>query len=189
MVAIVLVVFAFGAAYLVFSRAEARDPLDDRMPDTRTNAAMFERENHTAQNHMFSITERKPGLIRKFTSRLVFWVIGELTVRQFRPGFLGEIGSIHFARWVTPPGSPDLLFLSNYDGSWESYLEDFITKAHLGLTGVWSNTVFFPRSENLVGKGATDGELQALRPTEHGPVALLVRCLPEPHHPDHTHQR
>ena len=38
------------------------------------------------------------------------------------------------------PRTSDLLFLSNYGGSWESYLEDFITKAHTGLTGVWSNT-------------------------------------------------
>ncbi len=156
--AALLVVLALGVSYLIFRRAEAQDPLDDRMAENRTNAAMFERENHGAQNHMISVTERKPGLIRKFTSRLMFWVIGELGVRQFRPGHLGNIGSIHFARWVTPPGSPDLIFLSNYDGSWESYLEDFITKAHLGLTGVWSNTIFFPRSENLVQKGATDGE-------------------------------
>jgi hypothetical protein len=71
---------------------------------------------------------------------------------------LSDIGTIHFARWVTVPGSRDLLFLSNYDASWESYLEDFITRAHTGLTGVWSNSIGFPRSENLVQKGATDGE-------------------------------
>ena len=52
----------------------------------------------------------------------------------------------------------DLLFLSNYGGSWESYLEDFITKAHTGLTGIWSNTVGFPRTTNLFQDGATDGE-------------------------------
>ncbi len=59
---------------------------------------------------------------------------------------------------MTSPGTPDLILLSNYDGRWEGYLEDSITKAHTGLTGVWSNSLFFPRTENLVNKGATDGE-------------------------------
>ena len=147
-----------AVGYLVFRRAEVRDPVEDRMPDTRTNAEMYARENHFAQNHMISITERKPGLVRQFTSRLIFWAIGVFAGRLYPAGFLGQIGSIHFARWVTAPGTPDLVFLSNYDGGWEGYLEDFITKANQGLTGVWSNTVGFPRSENLINKGATDGE-------------------------------
>jgi deferrochelatase/peroxidase EfeB len=59
---------------------------------------------------------------------------------------------------VTVPGTRDVVFFSNYDSSWESYLEDFITQAHAGLTGVWSNSIGFPRSRNLVQQGATDGE-------------------------------
>jgi Dyp-type peroxidase family len=50
------------------------------------------------------------------------------------------------------------LFFSNYGGSWESYLEDFITKAHAGLTAVWSNTIGFPRTRFLFLQGATDGD-------------------------------
>lgn len=157
-IAVVVLVLALGAVYLVFRRGEDRDPLDENAPDRSTNAAMFERENHYAQNHMISVTQRKPGLIRAFTARLAFWVVGEAATHFYRPGFLSDIGSIHFARWVTPPKSPDLIFLSNYGGSWESYLEDFITRAHAGLTGIWSNSIGFPRSENLFQKGATDGE-------------------------------
>ena len=51
-----------------------------------------------------------------------------------------------------------MLFFSNYGGSWESYLEDFITLAHGGLTGVWSNTEGFPRTKNLIQDGATDSD-------------------------------
>ena len=76
----------------------------------------------------------------------------------YRPGWLGTLGTIHFARWVRVPGTRDLIFLSNYGGSFESYLEDFITKAHIGLTGVWSNTEGFPRAANLIQQGATDGD-------------------------------
>ena len=51
-----------------------------------------------------------------------------------------------------------MLFFSNYDSSWESYLGDFIDKASVGLTGVWSNTVLFPRTRWLFLDGATDEE-------------------------------
>ena len=50
------------------------------------------------------------------------------------------------------------MFLSNYSGSWGSYLEDFIAKASDGLTGVWSNTDGFPKTRWLFLKGARDGD-------------------------------
>jgi len=71
-------------------------------------------------------------------------------------GTLGGIPTIHFARWVVLDGGRRLLFFSNFDGSWENYLGDFIDKAAPGLTAVWSNTVGCPRSEKLVGGGARD---------------------------------
>jgi deferrochelatase/peroxidase EfeB len=153
----IILIFA-GVVYNLLRKAEANDALEERAPERATLAAIFERENHGAQNHMISVTQRKPGFVRWFTSRLVFWVVGEFAANFYHPGFLSDIGTIHFARWVTAPGSPDILFFSNYDGSWESYLEDFITRAHTGLTAIWSNSMGFPRSNNLFQDGATDGE-------------------------------
>jgi deferrochelatase/peroxidase EfeB len=150
-------VFA-AAAYALLRRAESGDWLDERVADRATNAAMFARENMLAQNHMISVTQRKPQLVRRFTQRLAFCFVAVGATKYFQPGFLSGIGTIHFARWVTPLGSPDLIFLSNYDSSWESYLEDFITRAHNGLTAVWSNSIGFPRAQNLLQNGATDGE-------------------------------
>jgi deferrochelatase/peroxidase EfeB len=152
------VLLAALAAYLGLRAAEKTDFVSERAPNHRLNAEMFERENKCRQNHMISVTIRKPGVIRAFTARLVFWFLSRAIGTISAPGFLGTIGTIHFARWVTVPGTRDLVFLSNYDGSWESYLEDFITRAHEGLTGVWSNTVGFPRTTNLVQGGATDSE-------------------------------
>jgi hypothetical protein len=82
-------------------------------------------------------------------------------------GDLGGITDIHFARWVIvrdrrakPPGPRRhrLVFFSNFDGSWESYLGEFIDRAAYGLTAVWSNTVGFPATEHLVFAGARDEE-------------------------------
>ena len=155
----VLAMLATAAAiYLGLTRREAADRPDDSLPDEAALAQLALDENQAAQNHMTGISRMKPGRLRRFTLRLAFWVIGGLARTQFRPGFLGEIGTIHFARWVLLPGTDRLLFFSNYGGSWESYLEDFITKAHGGLTGVWSNTQGFPRASNLFLEGATDGD-------------------------------
>jgi deferrochelatase/peroxidase EfeB len=157
-VAVAVVIVVAIIAYSALRKAEATDSIEPHSSPKDVNKAMFERENKLAQNHMISVTQRKPGWLRWFTTRLVFWGIGLAATRYFQPGLLSDIGTIHFARWVTVPKTPDLLFLSNYGGSWESYLEDFITKAHAGLTGVWSNTVGFPRAENLFQLGATDGD-------------------------------
>ena len=169
------------AAYFALRRREADDPADDRAPDDSNVQAIMQRENAllgagpaargelrdpdsriggtaVAQNHLFAISDMKPGLFRRLTLRLAFWVIATFAERIFRPGFLGQIGTIHAARWVLLPRTGQLLFFSNYGGSWESYLEDFITKAHAGLTGVWSNTAGFPRTANLFMQGATDGD-------------------------------
>lgn len=156
----VAAVLVAGLLYGKLRAKEASDWISSRAPDPTTLAEIVARENHPgyAQNHMVSLTERKAGWLRYFTCRLVFFAIATLGPRLYKPGYLADIGTIHFARWITVPGTRDLVFLSNYGGSWEAYLEDFITLAHAGLTGVWSNAVGFPRTTNLVNDGATDGE-------------------------------
>ncbi|HEX8526618.1 Dyp-type peroxidase [Allosphingosinicella sp.] len=154
----VLTIIVLGLFYSALRKQEDNDWCDPRAPAAETLKQMRERENHCAQNHMISVTVRKPGFVRWVTIRLIFSVIGLLATRSYRPGFLGGISTIHAARWITVPGTRNLIFFSNFGGSWESYLEDFITRAHDGLTGVWSNSIGFPRAKNLIQDGATDGE-------------------------------
>ena len=89
-------------------------------------------------------------------------------------GSLSGITSIHFARWVVIDGGKKLLFLSNYDGSWENYLDDFIDLASIGLTAIWSNTVGFPRSYFLVGGGARGRECCSRHSIRQSQVPSLV---------------
>ena len=144
--------------YAHLRRCEATDWISDRAPDRAVLRDILRRENAGAQNHMVSLTELKAGPLRRLTIRLALWAVAALGPKLYKPGYLGPVGTIHFARWITLPGTRDFVFFSNYGGSWEAYLEDFITLAHLGLTGVWSNTLGFPRASNLFQGGATDGE-------------------------------
>ena len=145
--------------YFGLRRREKADVPDNSVPNQAVLAEVVRREDtHSiVQNHLAGVSIMKAGWLRRFMLRLVFWGVGQLAP-LYRPGYLGDIGTIHFARWVLLPHTNRLLFFSNYGGSWESYLEDFVTKASVGLTGVWSNTLGFPKTENLIQKGATDGD-------------------------------
>lgn len=139
-------------------RLEGADAPDDAAPDAGHVSAVMERENVCAQNLLVTVSDMKAGWLRRVALRAAFVTIGQLAAKEFRPGFLADIGGIHWARWVLLPGTAKLMFLSNYDGSLESYLEDFIQKASQGVTGVWSNTVGFPRARWLFLDGARDGD-------------------------------
>jgi deferrochelatase/peroxidase EfeB len=156
----IFLVLLLAWAYATLRRLEESDVPDNSAPEPKRLAEVIHRENRHAfeQNHLYGFSIMKPGRLRNLILRLVFYVIVTNASRISRPGFLGELGTIHFARWVLLPGTNKLLFFSNYGGSWESYLEDFITKAHAGLTGVWSNCVGFPRARNVFQDGASDGE-------------------------------
>ena len=100
----------------------------------------------------------KPGLFRKLIFGFALWGIKQSVKFWFRPGFVVTMGTIHYAKWFRVPGTQQFVFLSNYDGNWESYLEDFITRAHPGQTAAWSNGVGFPKTRLLILDGARDGD-------------------------------
>lgn len=158
---------AGGAAGLVVRLlvAERRDDARDRARDwqavaaewSENVAALRRREDVDVQNHMLGVTTIKPGPFRLAVLHVVLWAIALAARLRSNRGSLGGISSIHFARWVVTRDRKQLLFLSNYDGSWERYLDDFIDLAAGGLTAVWTNTdneVGFPTTTLLVRNGA-----------------------------------
>jgi len=145
--------------YALLRRKEETDVPEsyDVVPAEQTRL-LAEREDFQVQNQLTHVVALKPGLFRLLTARAVLYSITTLARFYFNQGNLGGLSTIHYARWVLIDGGKRLLFFSNYDGSWERYLGDFIDQAHVGLTAVWSNTQGFPRTRNLVQEGATDEE-------------------------------
>ena len=131
-------------------------PVEDAQPDPVHLEQLVSRENRRPQNHLFSITTVKHGVFRFALLKVVLALIEFMGRVKFYKGSLGGIPSIHFARWAMINHGKYLLFLSNFDGSWEHYLGEFIDQAANGLTAVWSNAVNFPRTWNLIKGGATD---------------------------------
>ncbi|MCY1669968.1 hypothetical protein OVA07_02960 [Novosphingobium sp. SL115] len=158
-----LVITVLLTAFLAWllARDEAANTPVDRTPSPRNLAAITARENAPGfvQNHMISVTRLRTAPIRRLSLSLAFNAIATMArLGLMRAGFLSTIGTIHAARWLVLPGTRQLVFTSNYGGSWESYLEDFITKSARGVTGVWSNTEGFPATSLLFCKGAEDGD-------------------------------
>lgn len=148
--------------YLVLRAKEESDPTAATERAVRDVHGLARFEDHITQNQLTHVVDIKPGWFRLVTLRAVLAAI-DVAARVYSVrGDLGGITSIHFARWVIvkdPRGKRHrLVFFSNYDGSWESYLGEFIDRAAFGLTAIWSNTVGFPYTRNLYQAGARDEE-------------------------------
>lgn len=150
-VVLVLVILIPFTAILRYH--EKRDLESSVTPDTHHARAVARKEDHKVQNHLASITTIKKEWFRLWTLKAVLTVINAAARFYFNRGNLGGIPSIHFARWVIWQDKY-LIFLSNFDGSWEHYLGEFIDQAQRGLTAVWSNTIGFPRTKYLAWGGA-----------------------------------
>ena len=120
------------------------------------DASVAGQEDFFFQNQLTHIVPMKDGWFRSFLINVVFLGLRVLAKYEYTHGKLGSIPSIHFARWIRIHEGKDVLFFSNFDSSWESYLGDFVDKASIGLTGVWSNTKGFPRTKWLIKAGSED---------------------------------
>lgn len=95
-------------------------------------------------------------------------------------GQLGGIPTIHFAKWLLVDDQRRLLFLSNYDSSWESYLGDFVDRAAIGLNLAWTCTADYPKTKLLVLGGAADEErFKAWSRAHQRPTQLFYTAYPE----------
>ncbi len=156
----VVFVAAMAAFFLAIRRAEKRDWIDTSQAPIDHIAQIGQTEDAPgyAQNHILAVGEMKAGFLRAFAHAFALWAIRIIITFNYRPGFVINMGTIHYARWWRVPGTNKTAFYSNFDGSWESYLEDFITRARWGQTAVWSNWKGFPETKYLAFKGADHGE-------------------------------
>lgn len=150
-----LLVVAIVAAAVYLRYLEKTDRVLIRN-DKDQVAELVKQEDHIVQNQMSSVIYIKyPLWFRRpvLSGVLAFINFGARYLSN--TGTLAGIPSIHFARWVIVDEGRRLVFFSNFDGSWENYLGDFIDKASTGLTGVWTNCLGFPRTKFLFWGGAT----------------------------------
>jgi hypothetical protein len=144
---------------LLVHRLENSDPELAPRPTSQWEAGLAAIEDYGVTNQFSAMGTLKPGWIRSFTMARVLWIINLTARLLFTKGRLARVHTIHFARWVYLDNRTRVLFTSNYDGSLESYMDDFINKVGFGLNVVFGNGVGYPRTAWLLLKGAENEQM------------------------------
>ncbi len=153
-----LLVVMLPAALIWMRYLERHDSSQDGpVSDPVTLQQMRELEDWIPQNHMVSVVSLRPQIPRRVMSYVGTPLIHLALRAAIHDGYLGSMRTIHCAQWAFVNNGSRLLFLSNYDLSWESYFDDFIEKAHEGVTAVWCGSVGFPPVTMLIEDGAAHG--------------------------------
>ena len=150
-------------------------------PEPAHVAGLAEAEDRTLQNQFSALSFRKPAWIRLATPVVFLW-LARFAVRYFfdRESIAG-VKTIHFARWTFIDGRRRMLFTSNYDGSLESYMGDFIDIVAWGLNAVVQQRPRVPAHALADPRRRLErGRLQAPHPQPSDRDAGLVRGLSQP---------
>ena len=135
---------------------EERDVPDRSSASLASIRAARADEDFGVQNQIIAIGCFKRGGFRLLTTTAILRATDWACRHFFVRGALSGLRTIHFARWVRLDGRHRMFFVSNYDGSLESYQNDFIDKAASGLNAIFSNGDGFPYTRFLFLNGIRD---------------------------------
>jgi hypothetical protein len=156
LVALPLLIVVAPFYLVLLRRLEKTDPEICPTADQAHSNELSRSEDHDVTNQFSAMGSLKPGIVRLLTIIGVLGVVNFAARHFVRPGRLGRIRTIHFARWAFIAGKRRMAFFSNYDGSVESYMDDFINKTGFGLNASFSNGIGYPRTNWLVLDGCAD---------------------------------
>ena len=133
---------------------ENSDPEYSPRPDAQWAGNLALLEDHDVTNQFSAMGTLKPSWFRGAIAAAVLHIIDLAARTLYTRGLLARVHTIHFARWVYLDNRQRMYFASNYDGSLEAYMDDFINKVGFGLNVVFSNGVGYPRTAWLLLKGS-----------------------------------
>ncbi len=158
LVLLLLPVLILVAPFFIFRlrQLEKSDPeLCGRVDQTHADL-LSSLEDHDVTNQFSLLGSIKPGLVRRLGLTGVLLSVDYAARHIARPGRLGRVRSIHFARWVFLDRKERMVFFSNYDGTVETYMDDFINKAGFGLNAFLGFGIGYIRTNWLVLDGCSD---------------------------------
>jgi len=151
-----LLILAIPFFLIRLRQCERSDPEIAPRVDPEHAHLLALQEDHDVTNQFSAMGSLKPGVFRRLTMILVLTAIDYSVRHVFNRGRLARVTSIQFARWVFLDQKRRVIFVSNYDGSLESYMDDFINKVSFGLNVVFSNGIGYPRTRWMLLDGARD---------------------------------
>jgi hypothetical protein len=114
----------------------------DEIPSGQDRVPPTFREDVVTQNQLTLITVVREGQVDRV--RAVMSAIDSYAKRLAPPGSLIGISTIHFVRWLLLDEGRRLMMVSDYDGSWESYIDEFAELILSGLDAIWETSYGYP---------------------------------------------
>lgn len=147
-----LLIYALVIQIFSESRAKPFGVNINQVPDEHM-VKMMDKEDIVSQNQLSQVFETKRGL-RKLGLHFFLWQTSMLAKWLYVGGQLLGTPTIHFARWVIIDGGKRFVFFSNFDGSYDQYLGDFVDNSGWGLNLIYGASVGYPKTLMLALKGA-----------------------------------
>lgn len=101
-------------------------------------------EDLVSQNQLTLVTRVRPERLGRLRATLA--IIDLYARRLTPPGSLVGISTIHTVRWALIDEGRRLLMVSNYDNTWENYIDEFAEMILSGLDAIWENCHGWPES-------------------------------------------
>ncbi|HEX2528032.1 MAG TPA: hypothetical protein VHL31_17240 [Geminicoccus sp.] len=180
---LVLAPFLLVASPVLIFMLRSRETSDPELappPDPAHVRQLEDLEDHDVTNQFSAMGDIKPGRFRRWLVVFLLWLLDYASRHIFRRGYLTRVQTIHFARWVFLDDRRRLFFASNYDGSLESYMDDFINKVAWGINLVFGNGIGFPRVSWLIKGGARfEGKYKRYLRRHQIPTAVWYKAYPD----------
>jgi len=116
-------------------------------------AVLKDQEDIIYQNQLSQVFETKTGL-RRMMLRFLLWATTIAARIVFVKGQLFGTPTIHFARWVLIDKGQRFVFFSNFDGSFDEYLGDFVDNNGWGLNLIYGAAKGYPKTFFMIGGGS-----------------------------------
>jgi hypothetical protein len=153
---LVPVVAVAGVFALILRHFEKSEPEIIHRPELDHLVALAALEDHDVTNQYTALGSVQPNWFRRALFPVLLWLIDYFARHVYVRGHLGRIRTIHFARWVFLDNKQRMMFASNYDGSHEAYMDDFINKAGWGINLAFNCGLGYPRTRWLIKDGIHD---------------------------------
>jgi hypothetical protein len=115
----------------------------DDIPSVNAGQApSFDEEDAVTQNQLTLVTTIGPG--GQSQVEAVMSLIDAYSRHLAPAGSLIGISTIHFVRWLVIDEGRRLMMLSDYDGSWEAYIDEFAEMILSGLDAIWGTALGYP---------------------------------------------
>jgi hypothetical protein len=136
----------FSAWAIVVRIHELTEPDIVVKPAPGQVAAAVAHEDEGFQNQFTMLTPVRDSFFRRMNMRFVLWLADGLSRHFWNGGQLAGIETIHFARFHQIDDGQRMLFMSDFDGSWERYLFDFVEIGSLAVVPIWTNLRGCPKT-------------------------------------------